>query len=59
MKDVPKKHLPEVSGGLSIDGSCIPDPFSPPFIGGPEYPERPAGPVVDQPYPYVDAPDQT
>lgn len=56
MKEVPKKDLPEVSGGFVVDGTCIPDP---PFIGEPAFPPRPGGPYVDLPYPYVDPSEQT
>jgi hypothetical protein len=54
MKDVPKKQLPEVSGGQLIDGPCIPDPFNGPFITDPDYPQEPGGPHIDLPAPYVD-----
>lgn len=40
MKEVPKKHLPEVSGGQIEDGGCIPGPDFP--LG--EYPHNPIGP---------------
>ena len=41
MKDVPKKHLPEVSGGQYQDGGCIP-PFG--DFPSPDYPSNPGGP---------------
>ena len=56
MKEVPKKEVPEVSGGGLgwLDGSCIPDPF-PPITGGePPYPGNPGGPSIDEPHPYID-----
>jgi hypothetical protein len=42
MKEVPKKHLPEVSGGEFQDGGCIPIPGE--FPGG-EYPRNPFNPI--------------
>ena len=56
MKEVPKKDLPEVSGGDFQEGGCIPIPRLP----GPddrEYPQNPFGlPVMETPY--VDSLDQ-
>jgi hypothetical protein len=46
MKEVPKKDLPEVSGGDFHDGSCIPMPR---FPGVDEpYPYNPGGPVFEE-----------
>ena len=44
MKEVPKKDLPEVSGGEFQEGGCIPWPRFP-EIEGPYYPSNPGGPV--------------
>ena len=45
MKEVPKKDLPEISGGEFQDGGgCIPMPGLP-GPDGPRYPTNPGGPV--------------
>ena len=48
MKEVPKKDLPEVSGGEFQDGGCIPIPRlpSPDDVA---YPTNPLGPVYETP----------
>ena len=43
MKDVPKKHLPDVSGGQYQDGGCIP-PFGDLPDDYPHTPSNPGGP---------------
>jgi len=43
MKEVPKKHLPDVSGGEYQDGGCIP-PFDLPPGG--DYPRNPINPIA-------------
>jgi hypothetical protein len=50
MKEVPKKDLPEISGGEDQVGSCIPYPGLPSPDDGTDYPRNPFNPVYESPY---------
>jgi hypothetical protein len=51
MKEVPKKDLPEVSGGDFHEGGCIPYPRLPGTDDGVDYPQNPFGvPASEAPY---------
>ena len=51
MKEVPKKDLPEVSGGDFQEGGCIPLPRLPGLDDGIDYPQDPFGvPAAEAPY---------
>jgi hypothetical protein len=43
MKEVPKKDLPDVSGGEYQSDGCIPDPFK---LGFPPEPTIPVDPTI-------------
>ena len=48
MKEVPKKDLPDVSGGEYDPGGCIPDPFRKlPWEIDIGYPQEPAVPLIE------------
>ena len=47
MKEVPKKDLPEVSGGEYQPDGCIPDPFRDLPWREPSYPTDPIVPAPD------------
>jgi hypothetical protein len=52
MKEVPKKHLPDVAGGYT-EGGCIPYPGQ---TGDPDYPRNPGAPWLDEPLPDITDP---
>lgn len=47
MKELPKKELPEVSGGGSVQGGCVPQLPVP--EDGLDYPQNPFNPVFEAP----------
>ena len=47
MKEVPRKDLPEVSGGEYTPGGCIPDPLRKLPWQEPDYPQDPVTPGTE------------